>query len=67
MALASLSSLLTREERSWVCVGVDGEEVTETGEELMRYLALFFVWFAPLLFLSPSSYSRIALSVDMSS
>ena len=48
-------------------MGVDGEEVTETGEELMRYLALFFVWLVPLLFLSLSSYSWIALSADMSS
>ena len=46
---------------------MDGEEVTEIGGELMRYLVLFFVQFAPLLFLSPLSYSRIALSADMSS
>ena len=47
-------------------MGVDGEEMTEVGEELMRYLALFLRWPAPFLFPSLSSYSRIASSADMS-
>ena len=47
-------------------MGVDGEETTEAGEELMRCLALFFGRLAPLLFPSLSSYSRIASSADMS-
>ena len=66
VAWAWLSSLSTREERSWLWVGVGGEEVTEIGEELMRCLILFFVRFDPLLSPSPSSYSRIASSADMS-
>ena len=66
VALACLSSLLMREERSWLWVGVEGEEVTEIGEELMRCLILFFVRFDSLLSSSPFSYSWIASSADMS-
>ena len=40
--------------------------MTEIGEELMRCLILFFAQFDPLLSLSSSSYSRMALSTDMS-
>ena len=65
--LASLSSLLTREERSWLWVEVEGEEVTEIGEELIRCLILSFVRFDLLLSLRPFSYSQMALSADMSS
>ena len=65
-ALAWLSSLSTRGERSWLWVGVEGEEVTETGEELMRCLILSFVQFGSLLSPSLSSYSRMASSADMS-
>ena len=47
-------------------MGVDGEEATEIGEELMRCLILCFAWFNPLLSPSPSSYSWMASSADMS-
>ena len=66
-ALASLTSLSIRDERSWLCVGVEGEEVTETGGELMRCLTLSLVRFGLLLSLRPSSYSQMASSADMSS
>ena len=66
VALACLSSSSTREERSWLWVGVKGEKVTEDGGELIRCLILSLVRFDLLLSLRPSSYSRMALSADMS-